>query len=101
MDKGSNKLQDIYVADKAAPVGKVRRLLGEELWVMQGRTIPEWEELVQDMHPEEVAKEACRATGRRTALRLLGALARPMRIRRLACVGTRRIQSPLEPYCAG
>ena len=74
--KGSNyAVENIYVLDKAAPPGYVRKLTGLELWKAQGRGEDEWHELVSRVGAEEALKEGLRATGRRTALALLGVVA--------------------------
>ena len=68
-------VEKIYVLDKAAPPGYVRALSGLELWKAQGRKEEEWWMLVGQVGQEIATKEGLRATGRRTALALLGALA--------------------------
>ena len=65
-------VEELYVIDKAAPAGAVRRLTSEELWVGQGRSREEWTELVR-VHGEDAAIRAgSQGTGRKTALALLG-----------------------------
>ena len=64
-------VEELYVIDKAAPAGKVRKLTGQEVWKAQGRQRDEWQELVRMVGPEEAVRQGCKATGRRTALALL------------------------------
>ena len=75
VDPVGKGMQQIFVQDKAAPVGKVRALSGEEVWVLQGRRPDEWQELVAQIGEVEAEKEGCKATGRRTALNLVGVAA--------------------------
>ena len=76
LNKGKNyELEEIYVLDKHAPVGFVRRLLPAELWASQGRKKEEMQDFIGDYTEKQIAKEGCRATGRRTALTLLGVAA--------------------------
>ena len=72
------ELEEIYVLDKHAPVGFVRRLLPHEIWVAQGRKKEEMQELSQSYSEQQIIKEGCRATGRRTALTLLSVAAELM-----------------------
>ncbi|CAK9076517.1 unnamed protein product [Durusdinium trenchii] len=74
-DATEKGMQKIFVQDKAAPVGKVRVLSGEEVWILQGRRLDEWRTLVSQIGEVEAEREGCRATGRRTALNLIGAAA--------------------------
>ena len=74
--KGENYDQEkIYVLDKAAPPGHVRQVTALELWKAQGRTESEWWELKGEVGEGRALREGSRATGRRTALSLLGAVA--------------------------
>ena len=74
--KGENYEQEkIYVLDKAAPPGHVRQVTALELWKAQGRTEGEWWELEGEVGEGRALREGSRATGRRTALSLLGAVA--------------------------
>ena len=66
-------VEELYVIDKAAPAGTVRRLTGQEIWQAQGRTKDEWEAFARLVGPEEAVREGCQATGRRTAMALIGA----------------------------
>ena len=75
VDSTEKGMQKIFVQDKAAPVGQVRTLTGEEIWVLQGRRLDEWQELVAQIGEKEAEREGCRATGRRTALNLVGVAA--------------------------
>ena len=67
--------ENIYVVDKGAKPGTVRRLTWKELWCAQGRSIPEWDQLEAELGAEAVMREGCAATGRRTALALLSVAA--------------------------
>ena len=67
-------VEKIYVLDKSAPPGYVRELSGLELWKAQGRSEKEWHDLVGRVGQEQALREGLRATGRRTALVLLGAV---------------------------
>lgn len=60
---------------KGAVTGKVRQLTGHEVWIAQGRFDQEWQHQVEELGEDVACKEGCRATGRRTALSLLGAAA--------------------------
>lgn len=75
MEAENQRLQKLFVADKKAPTGTVRQLTPQEVWIAQGRTEKEWEALVEVMGETTACREGCRATGRRTALSLLGAVA--------------------------
>ena len=66
------ELEPLLVMDKSAPVGKVRQLSEQEIWVAQGRSVEEFRTLALSLGEAEVAREGSRATGRRTALALLG-----------------------------
>lgn len=68
-------MEEIYVVDKGAPVGKVRRVTEEELWRAQGRSAAEWESLCQQLSQAEALKQGSKGTGRRTALGLLSVAA--------------------------
>ena len=68
-------VEELYVVDRAAPAGLVRKLTAEEVWRAQGRTRLEWEEIQKAVGEEQASKEGCRGTGRRTALALLGVAA--------------------------
>ena len=73
-------MEEIYVLDKAAPVGMVRKMTGQEVWAAQGRKASEWVAAVKEIGEVEALKQGCRATGRHTALALLlvaSELARP------------------------
>ena len=74
-DSSEKGTQRILVQDKTAPVGKVRSITGEEVWVLQGRRLDEWRNLVELIGEKEAEKEGCRATGRRTALSLISTAA--------------------------
>ena len=73
--KGDAGVEELYVVDRAAPAGLVRKLTAEEVWRAQGRTRLEWEEIQKAVGEEQASKEGCRGTGRRTALALLGVAA--------------------------
>ena len=76
LSRGENYMvEEIYVLDKHAPVGSVRRLLPEEVWLAQGRQQEEFVEHLSDRSEMQLVKEGCRATGRRTALTLLSVAA--------------------------
>ena len=75
VDPTEKGMQRILVRDRAAPVGKVRSLAGEEIWVLQGRRVDEWDDLVKRVGEKEAEKEGCKATGRRTALSLISTAA--------------------------
>ena len=64
-------VEELYVIDKAAPAGSVRRLREDEIWQAQGRSQREWKDLQLRYDPAGLCKEGCEATGRRTALCLL------------------------------
>ena len=66
-----NGVEELYVVDKGAPTGQVRKLTGKEIWLTQGRQIAEWEELTARVGEEAAVKEGSKATGRKTALCLL------------------------------
>eukprot|EP00435_Cladocopium_sp_Y103_P040792 s583_g11.t1 len=68
-------VEELYVVDRAAPTGTVRRLTREEIWKAQGRTTKEWEVVSESLGPERASREGCAATGRRTALALLSVMA--------------------------
>ena len=74
-DRAEKGMQRILVQDKAVPVGKVRSLAGEEIWVLQGRRLDEWKALVGQVGEKEAEREGCKATGRRTALSLVSTAA--------------------------
>ena len=74
LDQAEKKMQRVFVLDKAAPVGTVRALSGKEIWMLQGRRLDEWE-MVSQIGELETEKEGCKATGRRTALSLIGVAA--------------------------
>ena len=71
LDKKGRGFEDIYVVDRAAPAGAIRKLNRQEVWRAQGRSDSEWEEMVNQFGEETVAKDGNHATGRRTALALL------------------------------
>ena len=75
ISKEDGGFEEIYVVDKAAKPGSVRRLTMRELWLAQGRRGPEWDELELHRDGNLTFKEGCAATGRRTALALLCAAA--------------------------
>ena len=75
IDPVEKGMQRIFVQDKAAPLGKVRVLSGEEVWVLQGRRPDEWHDLVSQIGEVEAEKEGCKTTRRRTALNLIGVAA--------------------------
>ena len=68
-------VEELYVLDRAAPTGTVRQLTDEEVWQAQGRSKEEWKSVVKELGAVQAAKEGCAATGRRTALALLGVTA--------------------------
>eukprot|EP00438_Fugacium_kawagutii_P035496 Skav226807 [mRNA] locus=scaffold2056:134273:145141:- [translate_table: standard] len=68
---GAERMEEVYILDKNAPPGTVRRVTGKELWMAQGRQETEYDDLVERITEHEVTKEGCAATGRRTALSLL------------------------------
>ena len=70
--KDGQGVEETYVLDKTAPAGKVRKLTALEVWMAQGRTQAEWEELRTILSEQQALKEGCQATGRRTSLALLG-----------------------------
>ena len=69
--KEGEGVEELYVIDKAAPTGTVRRLCGREIWQGQGRQVEEWDHLAEKVGEEKALREGCKATGRRTALCLL------------------------------
>ena len=71
VDQVEKGMQRILVQDKAAPVGTVRSLAGEDIWVLQGRRLDEWKSLVSQVGEKEAEREGCKATRRRTALSLV------------------------------
>ena len=73
--KEDGGFEEIYVTDKNAKPGTVRRLTMRELWIAQGRRGSEWDDLGQGHGEDQIFKEGCAATGRRTALALLCAAA--------------------------
>ena len=74
--------EDIYVTDKGAKPGTVRRLTWRELWCAQGRSVTEWEQLEAELGAEALMREGCAATGRRTALSLLSVAAEMMDVQK-------------------
>eukprot|EP00435_Cladocopium_sp_Y103_P032360 s4058_g8.t1 len=68
-------MEELYVVDKGAPSGTVRKVTKEELWRAQGRSSREWAELCEDLSPEQALRQGCAGTGRRTALGLLSVAA--------------------------
>ena len=75
LTKEAGGVEELYVVDRAAPAGMVRRLKAEEVWRAQGRTRQEWKALVDLCGEEEALRQGCLGTGRKTALSLLGAAA--------------------------
>ena len=70
-NKGGEGFESLWVVDKRAPTGTVRRLNKEEVWIAQGRLAKEWEVLKEQVGEERAAQEGNFGTGRRTALALL------------------------------
>ena len=75
LTKDKKSVEEIYVVDKAAPTGTVRKMSAEELWRAQGRSQREWETLCHGLDRAQALREGCHATGRRTALGLLSVAA--------------------------
>lgn len=75
LTKEAGGVEELYVVDRAAPAGYVRRLKAEEIWRAQGRTRQEWKALVHLCGEEEALRQGCMGTGRKTALGLLGVAA--------------------------
>ena len=64
--------EPLFVVDKAAPAGHVRQMTAQEVWQAQGRGVQEFYNLAEHYGEETVEKDGNHATGRRTALALLG-----------------------------
>ena len=71
MNREGKGREDIWVVDRRAPAGTVRKLNNEEIWVAQGRSMSEWDALKDEVGEEAAAYEGLQGTGRRTALALL------------------------------
>ena len=64
-------IQESVVWDARGPPGAVRRLLPEEVWACQGRTVESWKQLrAEDVPAERLLAEGARATGGQTAAAL-------------------------------
>ena len=64
-------LEELYVVDKSAQSGFVRKLQPKEIWRAQERG-QSGRQLVDQIGEAEASKEGCLGTGRKTALGLLG-----------------------------
>ena len=102
--KEGGGFEAIYVVDKGAKPGTVRRLSMKELWMAQGRRADEWDALEAQIGAEAPFKDGCAATGRRTALALLGVAAElgAMSVRqRRECAGRLKRSSRWHRFCSG
>ena len=54
-------VEELYVVDRAAPAGMVRKLTAEEVWRAQGRTRSEWEEIQSAVGEERLQEKVAEA----------------------------------------
>ncbi|CAK9050400.1 Tyr recombinase domain-containing protein [Durusdinium trenchii] len=77
MDKTNGQMERIFVYDLKGPVGAVRALTPWELWRCQGRDSTSWAQARDNgVGEEDLLRQGCRGTGRRTAQSLLFAAAK-------------------------
>ena len=77
MDKTNGQMERIFVYDLKGPVGAVRTLTPWELWRCQGRDSTSWAQARDNgVGEEDLLRQGCRGTGRRTAQSLLFAAAK-------------------------
>ena len=71
--KDEAEYEELVLYDRCGPPGAVRRLSGEEVWLCQGRTHEEWNEMLakKGWSEKRLYEEGCRATGIQTAQSLL------------------------------
>ena len=71
--KEGAEYEEIVLHDRCGPPGSVRVLSYEEIWLCQGRTRKEWNEMMESTgwSGQRLCEEGCRATGIHTAQTLL------------------------------